>query len=86
MLQSEAQHLHSQRARDREGSSETAWCVDYWQGECLGKGWRWRELIEANKPARQPNYTKTALFGLKITKMLFFTQKYFIRYTPKMFF
>ncbi len=26
--QSEAQRLHLERARDREGSSETSWCAD----------------------------------------------------------
>jgi hypothetical protein len=33
----------------RAGRSETACCADYWQGECLARGWWWRELKEANK-------------------------------------
>jgi hypothetical protein len=37
-LYSEAPRLHLERARDREGSSETAWCADYWQGECQAGG------------------------------------------------
>jgi hypothetical protein len=30
--QLEAPHLYLERARDREGGSETAWCADYWGG------------------------------------------------------
>jgi hypothetical protein len=85
--------LHLGRARDREGSSEIAWCTDYWRGECPGKGWWWRELKEANKPPCWTKYTKTApkkrnfpaLFGLKIIKNGIFCSKYLISYTPKTF-
>ncbi len=52
----------------------------------------WRELKEANKPPRRPKYTKMAPkmvgfphFLTKLPKTPFFTQKYIIRYTPKMF-
>jgi hypothetical protein len=31
-------NLHSERARDGEGSSETVWCANYWWGECPGRG------------------------------------------------
>jgi hypothetical protein len=55
----EAPCLHLKRAGDREGSSEAAWCTDYWQGERPGGGWRWRELKVANKPLGWPKYTKT---------------------------
>jgi hypothetical protein len=30
--------FHFERARDRESGSETAWCADYWQGKCPGRG------------------------------------------------
>jgi hypothetical protein len=58
-----------------------------------GRGWRWRELKEVNKYPSQPKYTKMAkngdfpaLVGLKFAKNTIFTQKYFTRYTPKMYF
>ncbi len=42
--QSEVLRLHIERARDREGSSETAWCTNYQQGECPCR-WRcWRQI------------------------------------------
>jgi hypothetical protein len=51
-------------------------------GECPGRGWRWRELKEANKPLSQPKYTKMAknkqfpaLFGLKFGKNTTFHSK-----------
>ncbi len=40
--QSEAPHLHLERARDREGGLESAWCTDYWRGECPGRA-QWGE-------------------------------------------
>jgi hypothetical protein len=68
-------------------------CTDYRQGECLGRGWWWRELKEANKPPAGQNKQKrhrkqliSCLLGLKIAYPPFFAQKYLIRYTPKMFF
>jgi hypothetical protein len=36
---SEATRAHLERARDREGGSRTAWCIDYWRWECLARGW-----------------------------------------------
>ncbi len=58
------------------------------------RGWWWRELKEANKPARWPKYTEMALemgccphfLTENLLKMPFFTQKYSIRHNPKMFF
>jgi hypothetical protein len=35
----EAPGLHLERARDHEGGPRTAWCADYWRGECLARGW-----------------------------------------------
>jgi hypothetical protein len=35
---SKAPCLHSERARDREGGSRTAWCAGYWRGECPAQG------------------------------------------------
>ncbi len=55
----EALRLHIERARDYEGGSETAWCANYWRGECPGNRWS-RELKEANKTPCQPKYTKAA--------------------------
>jgi hypothetical protein len=73
----EALHLHLERARDREGSSETAWCTDYWRGECLVRG----VLVEGVKGANQPeeitkNRAKNRQFPtlsvLKLLKTPFF--------------
>ncbi len=36
--QSEAPCLYLERARDREGSSKTAWCTDYWRGSAWAGG------------------------------------------------
>ncbi len=58
--QSEAPCLDLERARDLEGGSETAWCADYWLGECPGRGWWWRELKQANKPPCWLKHTKMA--------------------------
>jgi hypothetical protein len=44
--------LHLERPRDRESGTKTAWCADYWRGECLGTGWWWRESkLAANSVA-----------------------------------
>jgi hypothetical protein len=64
--------LHLERARDREGSSETAWCADYWRGECPGMEWWWRELKEANKPPCQLKCKKTAMKMDSFPLMTFF--------------
>ncbi len=48
---------HLERAREREGRSETAWCAAYW--ECPGRGFWWQELKEANKPPIYQKYMKT---------------------------
>jgi hypothetical protein len=82
----EALHLHLERARDREGSSETAWCTDYWRGECPGRGCWWRELKLANQPEEiNKNGAKNGQFPtlsvLKLLKTPFFSQKYLIRYS-----
>jgi hypothetical protein len=52
--------LGLERTRDREGDSETAWCTDYWRGECPGRGWWLRELKEAKKPPVGQNTRKLA--------------------------
>jgi hypothetical protein len=63
-------------------------------GECLGRGWWWRGLNESNKPPHRLEYLKKgtkdrwfpALSDLKnCWKHCFFTQKYLIIYTFKMF-
>ncbi len=92
----ETPRLHLERARNREVSSETAWCAGYWRGECPGRGWWGRELKEANKPPNQPKYIKNGakngwfptLFDLKIAENKVFYSKvpYKIYSTPKMFF
>ncbi len=92
--QSEAPCLHLERARDREGSSRTAWCADYWRGECPARGWWWRKLQKSNKPSKLPeiyeNGEKTGGFthflAYKLPKILFFYQQYLTRYIPKTFF
>jgi hypothetical protein len=53
------------------------------RGECLARGWWWRELKEANKPPRRPKYTKKdakngwfpALIDLKIAINAVFSSK-----------
>ncbi len=78
--QLEAPRLHLERVRDHEGGSRTAWCTDYWRGECPARGWWWRESKKLNKPSKPPgmykNSAKTGgfphLLTLKSLKMLFF--------------
>jgi hypothetical protein len=82
--------LFLERARDRAGDSETAWCTDYWQGKCPGRGWWWSELKEAKKPPASTKITKTASetssFAEIMPKTPFFAQMSLIRYNAKMFF
>ncbi len=52
--QSEAPNLHLERARDYVGGSRTAWCADYWRGECSVQGWWWRGSQKPNKPSKPP--------------------------------
>ncbi len=90
--QSEALFLHLERAGDRVGSSKIVECTDYWQGECSGRGWWWRESKESNMPPCRPECTKTSkktgsfahVLAYKSLKMLFLAQSYLTRYTPEM--
>jgi hypothetical protein len=74
--------LHLERARDREGGLETAWCADYWRGSAWGVWW-WRELKEANEPPAGRNTQKNGaengqfptLFGQKIDENAVFHLK-----------
>jgi hypothetical protein len=92
--QSEAPDLHLERARDRVGSSRTAWCADYWQGECPVKGWWWRGSSKSNKSSKPPeiyeNGKKTGGFAhvlaYKLPKNAVFAQEYLTRYTHETFF
>ncbi len=92
--QSAAPDLHLERARDRVGRSKTAWCADYWWGECPVQGWWWRGSQKLNKPSKPPeiaeNSKKTDGFAhvlaYKLPKTPFFAQKYFKRYTHETFF
>jgi hypothetical protein len=67
-------HLHLERARDREGGSDIAWCAE---------GGKQAHMLA--EPGAE-NGQFPALVGLKITKNTVFTQKNLIRYTVKMFF
>jgi hypothetical protein len=78
--QSEATSLHLERDRDHEGGSKTAWCVDYWEGECPAREWWWRESKKSNNYAFQAaqNVQKgqfTALNGFKNAKNFIFYLK-----------
>ncbi len=76
------------------GGSRTAWCADYWWGECLVQGWWWRGSQKRNKPSKPPkideNGEKTGSFthvlAYNLPKKPFFAQKYFTRYTYETFF
>ncbi len=92
--QSGALGLHLERARDRVGGSRTAWCADYWWGECPALGWWWRVSQKSYIPS-QPyeiakNGEKTSGFAHVLAynsrKTPFFAQRYFIRYTHETFF
>ncbi len=86
--QSEAPDLHLERARDRVGSSRTAWCADYWRGECPVQGQWWRgshgQLSLQSCPKYVDENGKKRAY--KSPKTLFFAQKYFTRYTHETFF
>jgi hypothetical protein len=90
---SEALRLHLERARDSEGGSKTAWCADYWQGECRGRGWWWRVSKESKTPQCHPECMKIAknrrfraLFSLKIAKNPVFLSKVLNKiYSPDVF-
>ncbi len=92
--QSAAPDLHLEKARDRVGSSRTAWCAEYWRGERPVQGWWWRRSQKSNKPSKPPeiyeNSEKTVGFvhvlAYKLPKRPFFAQKYLTRYTHEMFF
>ncbi len=43
---------------DHVGSSRTAWCVDYWRGDCTVQGWWWRVSQKLNKPSKPPEIYK----------------------------
>jgi hypothetical protein len=57
--QSEAPDLHLERARDRVGSSRTAWCANYWRGERPVQGWWWRGHRSQISLLSRPKYMKT---------------------------
>ncbi len=92
--QSEAPDLRLERARDRVGSSKTAWCANYWRGERLVQGWWWRGSQKSNKPSKLPeiykNGKKTGSFAHvlvnKSPKTSFFAHNYLTRYTHEMLF
>ncbi len=97
LLESEVPHLYLERARGREGGSKTAWCSEYWRGNCPGRGQWQRESKESNRPQSRPECTKTAKKGmvsctidLKISKntVLYFKVQYVhvTRYSPETFF
>jgi hypothetical protein len=71
-----------------------AWCVDYWRGECLGRGLV-VEVVKGVKYAPKlsemyKNGEKTGDFAhfldYKSLKTLFFAQKCLTRYTHETFF
>ncbi len=89
--QSAAPDLHLERARDRVGRSRTAWCADYWRGECSALGWWWRGHIYLSQPYEiAKNGEKNGRFWHVLTynspKTPFFALKYLTRYTHETFF
>ncbi len=92
--QSGAPGLHLERARDRVGSSRTAWCADYWRGECPALGWWWKVSQKSYIPSQQyeiaKNGEKTGRFAHVLAynsrKTPFFALKYLTRYTHETFF
>ncbi len=68
--QSEVPHLHLERAKDREGGSESVWCADYWLRECSGKGWWWRQLKEANKPLGRPKVSENGFQNERLPTLI----------------
>jgi hypothetical protein len=63
--------LHLERARDRKGSSEIAWCADYLRGECLGRGWK-RHQNWAVSCTCWPKITKNTIFYSKVLNKIHF--------------
>ncbi len=91
----EAPGLHLERARDRAGDSRTAWCADFWRGECPAQGWWWRDSKKSYKPSQQYEIAKNGektggfahILAYNSLKTPFFALKYFLtRYTHKTFF
>ncbi len=74
--------LHLERARERAGGSRTAWCTDYWRGECPAQGWWWRDSKKSYIPSQQFAH----VLPYKSPKTPFFAHKYLRRYTHEMFF
>jgi hypothetical protein len=50
--------LHLERGRDRVGGSRTAWCADYWRGECPALGWWWRVSKKSYIPSQSYEIAK----------------------------
>ncbi len=92
--QSGAPGLHLERARDRVGGSRTAWCADYWRGECPALGWWWRASQKSYIPSPPyeiaKNGEKTGGFAHVLAynsrKTSFFALKFLTRYTHETFF
>jgi hypothetical protein len=90
----EAPGLHLERARDRAGGSRTAWCANYWLGECPAQGWWWRDSKKSYKPSQQYEIAKNGektggfahVFAYKARKTPFFAHKYLTKYTHEAFF
>jgi hypothetical protein len=65
------------------GGSRTAWCTDFWWGECPVQGWWWRGSQKPNKPSKPPKIDKNGektggfahILAYKSPKTLFFAQK-----------
>jgi hypothetical protein len=86
----EALRLHLERARDREGGSKTAWCVNYWRGSARargGGGGSQRSKIRPHAAEIYKNGKNTGGFVLilayKLSKTPFFPQKFLTIYTPE---
>ncbi len=85
--QLEAPDLHLERARDRVGSSRTAWCADYWRGSTRSRGGGGGGHRSQISLPSCPKYTKTVKKqAYKSPKTPFFAHKYLTRYTHEMFF
>ncbi len=93
-LQSGAPGLHLERVRDRVGGSRTAWCADYWRGECPALGWWWRISQKSYIPSQPYEIAKngektggfTHILAYNSRKTPFFALKFLTRCTHKMFF
>jgi hypothetical protein len=88
--QSAAPDLHLERAGDCVGRSRTAWCTDYWRGECPALGWCGEVIYTFTAVWNSQKRWKTGGFAhvlaYKSPKTPFFAQKYFTRYTHETFF